>query len=220
MIKILYILVTFIVPYSCATPNQPKSEGKTAVTAQYIEKDGESSAYFASGCFWCVEAIFESVTGVTEAISGYAGGEIVDPSYQQVASGSTRHAEAVRVIYEPEVITYETLVKVFYGSHDPTTLNQQGPDRGYQYRSAIFYRSDEEKMIADKVTEELRETKVYNAAITTDITEFTNFYDAEEYHQDFERKNPNQSYVRAVSVPRLNRFKSNFPELLKEDVSH
>jgi len=220
MIKAFYILISFILPYSCATNQDRHAESGSKISIQYDEQEGDMTAYFASGCFWCVESIFESVKGVKEAISGYAGGKIKNPTYQQVASGSTRHAEAVRVIYDPTIISYETLVLVFYGSHDPTTLNQQGPDRGYQYRSAIFYKTAEEKEIAERVTAMLSEEKVYNSPITTEIAPFTNFYDAEEYHQNFERKNPNQSYVRAVSIPRLKRFQNKFPELLKEDLSH
>ncbi len=220
MIKALYILASLMLPFACATSQENNEGSKTTAVTQYQEQEGDRIAYFASGCFWCVESIFESVKGVKEAISGYAGGKIKNPTYQQVASGSTRHTEAVRVIYDPEVISYETLVIVFYGSHDPTTLNQQGPDKGYQYRSAIFYKTAEEKEIADRVTAKLTEEKVYSNPITTEIAAFTNFYDAEAYHQDFERKNPNQSYVRAVSIPRLKRFQNKFPELLKEDLSH
>ncbi|MDG1260464.1 MAG: peptide-methionine (S)-S-oxide reductase MsrA [Flavobacteriales bacterium] len=178
--------------------------------------EGLETAYFASGCFWCVEAVFESVYGVEEAISGYAGGTKKNPTYQEVGGGRTDHAEAVEVYYDPTKIDFRTLVKVFYGSQDPTTVNGQHPDYGRQYRSIIFFQNEEERMIAEEEKKKLGESGMYDKPIATEISELTKFWKAEDYHQDFERLNPNQSYVRAVSVPRLNRFKSKFPELLKE----
>ena len=175
------------------------------------------TAYFASGCFWCVEAIFESVKGVAEVVSGYAGGEEENPTYEQVSYGRTGHAEAVEVYYDPEVISFLELVQVFFGSHDPTTLNRQGPDRGRQYRSIAFYKSEEEQKIIRAYIDALEENRVYDEPIVTEITPFTKFYKAEDYHQDYERKHPENPYVQNVSIPRLNRFKKNFPEYLKED---
>ncbi|PQJ81842.1 peptide-methionine (S)-S-oxide reductase MsrA [Polaribacter glomeratus] len=174
-------------------------------------------AYFASGCFWCVEAIFESVTGVEEAVSGYAGGFTKNPTYQSIGTGKTGHAEAVAVYYNPEKASFETLVTVFFGSHDPTTVNGQNPDYGTQYRSIAFYENDKEKAIIDNAISKLNK-EVYNGKIATEVTKLTKFYEAEEYHQDFEKRNPNQSYVKAVSVPRLNKFKKKFPSLLKKEV--
>ena len=179
-------------------------------------KDYET-AYFASGCFWCVEAVFESVKGVKEVISGYSGGSEKNPTYEQVGRGLTTHAEAVEVYYDPKEISFTELVQVFFGSHDPTSLNRQGPDRGPQYRSIAFYENDNEKKIIENYINALREQKVYNAPIVTEVTKFEKFYDAEDYHQDYERKNPNNSYIRNVSVPRLERFKTNFPKYLKEN---
>lgn len=176
------------------------------------------TAYFASGCFWCVEAIYESVKGVKEVVSGYSGGKEKNPTYEQVAYGRTGHAEAVEVYYDPEVISFQELVQVFFGSHDPTAYNRQGPDRGAQYRSIAFYENSEEEKIIRDYIKLLESERVYDAPIVTQVVEFEKFWKAEEYHQDFERKNPNQSYIRAVSVPRLNRFKENFPDYLKEGV--
>ncbi len=175
------------------------------------------TAYFASGCFWCVEAIFESVKGVKEVVSGYSGGTEKNPTYEQVGGGLTTHAEAVEVYYDPKEISFTKLVQVFFGSHDPTSFNRQGPDRGPQYRSVAFYKNPEEKKIIEDYMSALREQNVYDAPIVTEVTPFEIFYDAEDYHQDYERKNPNNSYIRNVSIPRLNRFKKNFPEYLKED---
>jgi len=205
-----------------------QSKGKKQPDATLAEKAIEQTrpqqdlskyktAYFASGCFWCVEAIFESVKGVAEVVSGYAGGEEENPTYEQVSYGRTGHAEAVEVYYDPEVISFLELVQVFFGSHDPTTLNRQGPDRGRQYRSIAFYKSEEEQKIIRAYIDALEENRVYDQPIVTEITPFTKFYKAEDYHQDYERKHPENPYVQNVSIPRLNRFKKNFPEYLKED---
>ncbi len=175
------------------------------------------TAYFASGCFWCVEAIFESVKGVAEVVSGYAGGTEENPTYEQVSYGRTGHAEAVEIYYDPDKISFLELVQVFFGSHDPTTLNRQGPDRGRQYRSIAFYKNEEEQKIIRAYIDALEENQVYDQPIVTEITPFTRFYRAEEYHQDYERNHPENPYVQNVSIPRLNRFKKNFPEYLKED---
>ncbi len=177
------------------------------------------TAYFASGCFWCVEAIFESVKGVKEVVSGYSGGTEENPTYEQVGGGMTHHAEAVEVYYNPKEISFTALVQVFFGSHDPTTLNRQGPDRGPQYRSIAFYKNDSEKKIIENYIAALKDEKVYgDDAITTEVTKFEKFYDAEDYHQDYERKHPNNPYITNVSIPRLNRFKKNFPNYLKDGV--
>jgi peptide-methionine (S)-S-oxide reductase len=178
-------------------------------------KGGLSKAYFASGCFWCVEAIFEHVNGVEEAISGYSGGDTKNPTYEAVSSGTLRHAEAVEVYYDPAVVNFATLVKVFFGSHDPTTPNQQGPDRGPQYRSIAFYQTEEEKEIIQQYISELTKSGAYPNPIVTEVTPFDIFWPAEEYHQDFEKLHPEHPYVRAVSIPRLMRFKEKFPALLK-----
>jgi peptide-methionine (S)-S-oxide reductase len=170
-------------------------------------------AYFASGCFWCVEAIFESVDGVEEAISGYAGGFTKNPTYQSIGTGKTGHAEAVAVYYNPKKVSFETLVKVFFGSHDPTTKNGQHPDYGTQYRSIAFYSNTSEKVIIEKFIKELNDS-YYKGKIVTEVTELNQFFQAEDYHQNYEKLNPNNPYVKNVSVPRLNRFKKKFPELL------
>lgn len=222
--KITVLALAFVLTTSCQSHTKKKAETATTdeiaqvvkPTAQELEN--YETAYFASGCFWCVEAIFESVKGVKEVVSGYAGGTKENPNYQEVASGQTDHAEVVEVFYDPEVISFTALVQVFFGSHDPTTLNRQGPDRGPQYRSIAFYKNDKEKKNIESYIAALKDQNVYQGEpITTEVTPFTKFYKAEEYHQDYERKHPNDSYITNVSVPRLNRFKSNFSEYLKED---
>jgi len=173
-------------------------------------------AYFASGCFWCVEAIFESVDGVSEAISGYAGGRTTNPTYQTIGTGRTGHAETVAVYYNPKKVSFKTLVDVFFGSHDPTTKNGQHPDYGTQYRSIAFYNNADEKQIIDSAIKKLNKD-VYGGKIVTKVVKHTEFYEAEEYHQNYEKRNPYNSYVRNVSIPRLKRFQKKFPELLKKD---
>ena len=192
--------------------NEMKSERK--IPNKIDEND--HVAYFASGCFWCVEAIFESVEGVSEAVSGYAGGYTKDPTYQTIGTGRTGHSETVAVYYNPKKVSFKTLVDVFFGSHDPTTKDGQYPDFGTQYRSIAFYKSDKEKIIIENAIKNLNK-EVYNNNIVTEVTKFSIFYKAEEYHQDFEKRNPYNSYIRNVSIPRLNKFKSKFPELLKKD---
>ncbi|MAU54616.1 MAG: peptide-methionine (S)-S-oxide reductase [Flavobacteriales bacterium] len=171
-------------------------------------------AYFASGCFWCVESIYENLKGVKEVNSGYSGGKTTDPTYRQVMSGRTGHAEAIEVIYNPSEITFKTLVNVFFGSHDPTTLNKQGPDRGTQYRSIAFYENSIEKEIIENSITELLFNKTYYK-ITTEVLKFKAFYLAEEYHQDYKKKNPYNPYILNVSAPRINKFKIDYSELLK-----
>jgi peptide-methionine (S)-S-oxide reductase len=182
----------------------------------YTPSQETKVAYFASGCFWCVEAVFESVIGVEEAVSGYAGGHTKNPTYESTGRGDTGHAEAVAVYYNPKVVSFETLTKVYFGSHNPTTVNGQHPDYGSQYRSIAFYQNEQEKTILTNMIAKLNKEE-YDGKVATEVMAFTKFYKAEEYHQDFEKRNPNQPYVKSVSVPRLNRFKKKFPELLKEN---
>jgi peptide-methionine (S)-S-oxide reductase len=172
----------------------------------YAQKEVTKTAYFASGCFWCSEAIFELIVGVKSAESGYTGGKTVNPTYEQVCSGKTGHAEAIKVVYYPSSVTYEKLVRAFFESHDPSTLNQQGADKGTQYRSAIFYQNDAEKQYANTYCKELVTNGTFKL-VTTEVVPFTIFYAAESYHQDYEKKNPYNGYIQAVSRPRMLAFK-------------
>jgi len=217
ILKTILIGCILLIVTNCKSNNDTKAEliPPSKVTNQDLKS--YETAYFASGCFWCVEAIFESVTGVKEVVSGYAGGNEKNPTYETVGSGRSSHAEAVVVYYNPKEVTFATLVKVFFGSHDPTTLNRQGPDRGTQYRSIAFYKNDAEKKIITNYIAELTKSNVYKSKITTEVTAFTKFYEAEGYHQDYEKKHPNDSYIRNVSIPRLNRFKNRYPELIKKN---
>lgn len=217
---ILLAITLFTTSCESKIKNKIEPAKEVVLAEKYSKQDLQKyeTAYFASGCFWCVEAIYESVKGVKEVISGYSGGTEENPTYEQVGYGKTSHAEAVEVYYDPKEISYIELVQVFFGSHDPTSLNRQGPDRGAQYRSIAFYKNPEEKKIIETYMAALEESGVYEDPIVTEVTAFTKFYDAEDYHQDYEKKNPNNSYVRQVSVPRLNRFKKNFPDYLKKEV--
>ncbi|MCO7185506.1 peptide-methionine (S)-S-oxide reductase MsrA [Tenacibaculum sp. XPcli2-G] len=182
-----------------------------------VETSSETQvAYFASGCFWCVEAIFESVNGVEEAVSGYAGGHTKNPTYKTIGTGRTGHAESVAVYYNPKKVSFQTLVTVFFGSHDPTTKNGQHPDYGSQYRSIAFYKTQEEKQFIENTIKKLNKD-VYHGKIVTEVKKMEKFYPAEEYHQNYERLHPENPYVQKVSIPRLNRFKRKFPELLKKE---
>ncbi len=217
MKSLAVILLTFIAMQSCASNSNSEFVPENKNDEQAIilpTKVPTATAYFASGCFWCVEAVFESVRGVIEAESGYAGGEIKNPTYEQICTGRLKHAESVKVIYNPEVVSYSTLVDVFFNSHDPSTLNRQGPDSGPQYRSIAFYQTDEEKAIIESKIKSLKEAQTFSK-ITTEVKAFVVFYRAEEYHQDYEKNHPNQGYVKAVSIPRLNKFKEKMPEVLK-----
>ncbi|MCB0522330.1 MAG: bifunctional methionine sulfoxide reductase B/A protein [Lewinellaceae bacterium] len=187
-------------------------ENGTASTTSAPE--GTAKAYFASGCFWCVEAVYESVKGVKEVISGYAGGHTENPTYEQSNTGRTGHAESVEVIYDPSVVSFSTLVDVYFGSQDPMQVNGQGPDRGSQYRSIIFYQNDAEKKIIEEKKAALAQQ--LGATIAAEVKPFEKFWRAEDYHQNYEKQHPENPYIQNVSIPRLNRFKKKFPELLKE----
>ncbi len=228
-LKISVVLLSILFTTGCQSSEKKGVKGTENVAQAQTETQKQTlqdlsefeTAYFASGCFWCVEAIFESVKGVEEVVSGYSGGQEKNPTYEQVARGQTTHAEAVEVYYDPEVISFTELVQVFFGSHDPTSLNRQGPDRGPQYRSIAFYKNETEKKIITDYIALLTNENVYDGdPITTQVVAFEKFYKAEEYHQDYERRNPNNSYIRNVSIPRLNRFKQNFGDYLKDGESH
>ncbi len=213
-VLLLFILTVF---FSCQNTAQTNSKQEAIIQAEPVEisiKKGKAKAYFASGCFWCVEAIYESVKGVDESISGYSGGHTKNPTYEASNTGRTGHAEAVEIIYDPNVVSFETLVDVYFASQDVTQVNGQGHDRGSQYRSIIFYQNDEQKQIILRKKEAL--TKRLGVKIAAEVYPFQKFWIAEGYHQDYEKLHPNHPYIKNVSIPRLNRFKAKFPkELLK-----
>lgn len=210
------LLITTL--FSCQNNAQTKAKQQAVLGANPLEvplQNGKARAYFASGCFWCVEAVYESVKGVDEVINGYSGGHTKNPTYEASNTGKTGHAEAVEVIYDPNVVNFSTLVDVYFASQDPTQVNGQGPDHGSQYRSIIFYQNEEQKQLILKKKEAL--AKALNAKIAAEVYPYQNFWIAEDYHQNYERLHPNQPYVRGVSIPRLNSFKQKMPEVLKDN---
>jgi peptide-methionine (S)-S-oxide reductase len=204
---IIIFFSIFLVITSCGLTQEQKvqfPEGSKTASAN------EAVATFGEGCFWHSEIVFQSLAGVRDAVSGYSGGTATNPDYETVCSGKTGHAEAVQVYYDPSKISYETLVKAFFASQDPTELNRQGPDVGTQYRSVAFYRNDKEKIIIENQIRQLTDAKKYSDKIVTQVVPFKKFYDAEEYHQEYIRNHPGNSYVQHVSIPDFMRFKQNF----------
>lgn len=179
-------------------------------------KQNYKSAYFGGGCFWCIEAVFENINGVIEAISGYAGGWLDNPTYEQVCAGFTGHAEVVKIVYNPDVISYDELLDIFFQAHDPTTLNRQGADIGHQYRSIILYENDLEKKIALNKIQYLEQQKVFASKIVTEIVKLNKFYPAEEYHQNYYYRNPYASYCQFVIAPKLNKTLKIFNDKIKK----
>lgn len=173
-------------------------------------------ATFGSGCFWCSEAVFEEVEGVKNVVSGYSGGKVINPSYREVCTGRTGHAEVVQIKFDPGVVSYQELLNIFFKIHDPTSLNRQGADIGTQYRSVIFYHSDEQKTLARQTIQKLDESGKYDKKIVTQVVPFEHFYMAEEYHQDYYRKNPEYGYCSVVISPKLRKFRQDFSEKLKK----
>jgi peptide-methionine (S)-S-oxide reductase len=172
-------------------------------------------ATFGSGCFWCSEAIFEKVNGVESVVSGYSGGKVKNPTYKEVCTGNTGHAEVVQITYNPKIITFKDLLEIFWKMHDPTTLNRQGADIGTQYRSVIFYHTDKQKEIAETYKKKLNEANIYKNPVVTEISPFESFYKAEDYHQEYYENNKAQPYCSFVITPKLEKFKKVFKEKLK-----
>lgn len=175
------------------------------------------TATFAGGCFWCLEAVYDQVKGVESVESGYAGGHVDNPTYRDVCNGNTGHAEVVQVHYDGNVVSYQDLLNIFFGIHDPTTLNRQGADVGTQYRSAIFYHNEEQKDIAEKFIKDLEMQKVFDNPIVTEVVPLDKFYMAEDYHQEYFAKNPYQGYCMAVVSPKVSKFRKHFQDLLKSE---
>jgi peptide-methionine (S)-S-oxide reductase len=173
-------------------------------------------ATLGAGCFWCVEAVFDDLQGVEDVVSGYSGGHTENPTYKEVCSETTGHAEVVQIKFDPGVLSFADLLRVFFVVHDPTTLNRQGGDIGSSYRSAIFFHSSGQADIAAEIIDEINAAGIYENKIVTEITEFTNFYPAEDYHQEYFANNPNQPYCAAVVAPKVAKFRKNFTERLKK----
>lgn len=211
---------------SCAQPSGKTAEEKTTTIKNIMENKENSTmtvkpgttdtATFANGCFWCTEAIFEELEGVISATSGYTGGHVENPTYKQVCTGETGHAECLQIVYDPSKISFDELLEVFWETHDPTTLNRQGADVGTQYRSGIFYHNQEQKEKAEKYKAALDKSGAFDKPIVTEITPFTTFYPAEDYHQQYFENNENSNpYCRIVIRPKLDKFEKVFKDKLK-----
>lgn len=215
---IFYLFLPFLFIFTSCTDGGTEiskfgyQEGQSLDTT---DTKGLETATFAGGCFWCTEAYFERLAGVKSVVSGYSGGTSPNPTYAEVSAGNTDYAEAVQVHYDPKEVSFEELVEVFFATHDPTTLNRQGPDVGSQYRSVAFYRNPEEKKIIEDYIAELERSGTYKSDIVTYVEPFKKFWEAEEYHQDYYRRNPDDPYVVSVAKPKVEKFEANYQTKLK-----
>ncbi len=180
------------------------------------KENSSEIAYLAGGCFWCLEAVYDELKGVTDVISGYSGGNVPNPSYEAVCTGETGHAETVQITFNPQVITYRQLLEVFFSIHDPTILNRQGADVGTQYRSAIFYTGPDQKAIAEQLIQEMQHEQVWDKPVVTEVRPFSVFYTAEAYHQEYFKRNPYQGYCMLVISPKVAKFRKHYLEMLKK----
>ena len=216
MKTILSLIVSLNLTIVSCQNNTTNEKQEAIINSKPIEvpvQNGLAKAYFASGCFWCVEAIYESVRGVNEVINGYSGGYTEHPTYRLSNTGRTGHAEAVEVLYDPNIVSFSTLLDVYFGSQDITQVNGQGPDNGSQYRSIIFYQNENQK---EKIINKKKQlTKKLNVTIAAEVYPFLKFWKGEDYHQNFERLHPNNPYVRNISIPRLKKFQRKSKHLLK-----
>ena len=222
-------ILTFIIAAICFLPACSQGQKASKLKAEehevmkvedYIKNknfEGLETATFAGGCFWCTEASFERIKGVKDVISGYSGGVKKYPSYREVSNKQTKHAEAIQIFYDPNEISYETLLEVFFVAHDPTQLNRQGPDIGEQYRSEIYFHNDEQKQQATAYIKKLDESGKFDKKIVTKISSYKEFWVAEGYHQNYYELNPNQAYVASVSRPKVEKVMKTFPDLIKEE---
>ncbi len=212
------IIITIVI-FCSGCEAQKKEKGNSVREIALQAPQGRAVAAFAEGCFWCSEHIFEAVVGVDSVVSGYAGGTTPNPTYELVNTETTGHAETVLVYYDPSVIDYAELMNVFFTSHDPTTPDQQGPDKGSSYRSILFYITEEEKQIADQALARYAASGMFKDAIVTEIKKLKNFYRAEQYHQDYIEHNPESMYVQGVSLPRYELFKRTYKGRLKSSTA-
>ncbi len=204
---------------ACARPTHAADLPKPIVDLPAGENESgpTRTVVLAGGCFWCTEAVFEQLAGVSGVVSGYAGGTKDQADYEKVSSGATQHAESIQITYDPSKISYGELLRVFFTTHDPTTKDYQGPDHGAQYRSAIFYANEEEKRVAEAYIKQLRDAKLFTKPIVTTLEPLTKFYSAEEYHQDFVKRNPNHGYVQQWAVPKVKKVREKFADEVRPE---
>jgi peptide-methionine (S)-S-oxide reductase len=214
-ILLLLVNIFIFTLYGCGkkeTNAQSEIKKDTGVSEQM---ENLQKATFGSGCFWCTEAIFERLKGVKSVVSGYSGGKVENPTYEEICTGTTGHAEVTQITYDPEVISFDELLEVFWKTHDPTTLNRQGNDVGPQYRSVVFFHNDEQKKLTEKYKEALDKSGAWEKPIVTEISPLINFYPAEDYHQEYFENNPNQGYCAFVIAPKVEKFEKVFKDKLK-----
>ena len=217
----LAVLLTFASAVACTAASADAAMPDPAVDTPSAVAPAVQTAVFAGGCFWGIQAVFEHVKGVVSATSGYAGGSVRDPDYETVSSGTTGHAETVKIVYDASKVSYGQLLKVFFSvAHDPTELNRQGPDVGTQYRSVIFYTDDEQKRVAEAYIRQLTDAKVFSRPIVTQVVPFQAFYAAEAYHQDYAMHHPENPYIRINDLPKVAHLKERFAELYTDNVAH
>jgi peptide-methionine (S)-S-oxide reductase len=212
----LFIAMSVITFGGCENKSGNIQSGSNKNTGVTLNMDDLQKATFGSGCFWCTEAIFERLNGVVSVESGYSGGDVENPTYEQVCAAKTGHAEVTQITFDPEVISFDELLEVFWKTHDPTTLNRQGNDVGPQYRSVIFYHNNEQKQLAERYKAELDKSGAWDKPIVTEISPFKNFFKAENYHQDYFENNPSQPYCSFVIAPKVEKFEKVFKNKLKK----
>jgi peptide-methionine (S)-S-oxide reductase len=198
-------------------PPDPEGDRERQEFLEVDTKPKTQLATFGGGCFWCTEAVFQQLKGVEKVVSGYSGGHVENPTYEQVCNKDTGHAEVIQITYDPLQITFPELLEVHFKTHDPTTLNRQGNDAGPQYRSAVFYHDDEQKKAAEYYKEKLDKSGAFGSPIVTEVTKFTNFYAAENYHQNYFNDNPYQGYCAAIIRPKVDKFRAVFADKLKPE---
>lgn len=211
------VLALAVVSFSCQSKQTPEKEiVKSNKGELKMDNKKTETAIFAGGCFWCTEAFFTDLKGVDKVVSGYIGGKTENPTYKEVCSGYSGHAEAIKITFNPEEVAYEDLLEIFFATHDPTTINRQGADVGTQYRSEIFYTTDEQKIEAENFIKLLTDQNIFDKKIVTKISKATVFYPAEDYHQDYYAQNGNQPYCQAVIAPKMDKLKKNYKSKLKD----
>lgn len=217
ILRIVMCLLFFFVALNFVGCNESRTHIKEQemknMSTENVKTD---TATFGSGCFWCTEAIFERVNGVLDVVSGYSGGHVDNPTYEEVCNGTTGHAECTQITFNPDIISYDELLEIFWKTHDPTTLNRQGNDAGTQYRSVIFFHNEEQKQKAEYYKQKLGEEKIWKDPIVTEISPSTKFYKAEKYHQDYYENNPYQGYCAFVITPKIEKFEKVFKDKLKK----
>ncbi|GAB5539256.1 MAG: peptide-methionine (S)-S-oxide reductase MsrA [Salibacteraceae bacterium] len=214
--SILSVMATFLLVSGNAQQSNSINKDMTDDKVQELTNGSIDTATFGAGCFWCVEAVFQELKGVHTVKSGYAGGFVKNPSYKEVCTGRTGHAEVAQITYDPSIISFDELLEVFWKTHDPTTLNRQGNDVGTQYRSAIFYHNEDQKKQAEYYKKKLNESEAFSAPIVTTLEPFENYYEAEDYHQNYYYNNGSQGYCRMVIQPKVEKFRKAFADKLKE----